>query len=137
MVGRRLGLLGLLLAAACAPTGKTGDASPVRTRSLPPAPQLIQPESPSTTRTITVQGYATRGHLIELFVNSVSIRDTTVRADGLFEFRGIVLRDGSNLITATAIDAEGNRSDTRASGGGDRPNTGGRLRPEVRVVFNP
>ena len=137
MVGCRLGLLGLLLAAACAPTGKKGEAPPVRRRSLPRSPELYQPESPSPTRTITVQGQATRGHRIELFVNSVGVRYTTVRADGRFEFRGIELRKGSNLITAIAEDAEGNRSDTRASGGGDRPNTGGVLRPEVRVIFDP
>lgn len=127
----------LLLLAACAPTGKQGEGKEPEPDVGVPPPKLIQPATPSPTQEITLRGYATPGHRVEIFVDSVLQGDTVTRADGVFEFRGLLLRPGRNLITATAIDAEGRRSANRPSGGGDRPDIGGTLRPEVRVDFEP
>lgn len=139
----RMALLLALVAAACGPSGKRGprtdDERPLPVGPVVSPPMLVPPRSPSPSELISLQGYATAGHRVEVYINGVMQGETVTRADGVFEFRGLMLQPGptGNRITAVAIDDRGNRSEDRPAGGGARTGTGGALKREVFVEVRP
>jgi len=97
-------------------------------------PRLIQPAGTTTEAAVRIEGYATAGHRIELFVNGLLAGETVVRSTGRFEILNVRLRDGLNIVTAVAVDALGNRSRTGAVGAGGRPDSESTLTSEVRIT---
>ncbi len=75
----------------------------------PIPPQITLPYAATNSATIALSGLAEPGSTIFLSLNGNSQQATT-DIDGKFSFSEVKLIDGSNTITAVAMDAAGNRS---------------------------
>ncbi len=81
----------------------------------PNPPYLANVPHSSKDYSLNINGFATEGLTINLFVNGPKVDTTTVGADGQFTFNNIALIDGTNTIFAKAIDKDNNESDSSAT----------------------
>ena len=130
----RIVLLLLPLAVGCLPTGRVAgpEATSFKAETVR-RPRLQRIPRTTSDERIRIQGYATPGHHIEIYVNSLLVGETVARGDGRFDVPGVRLQKGSNLITAVAVDRLGNRSRGSEAGGGARPEMDSKLMPELRI----
>ncbi|MGB2842068.1 MAG: right-handed parallel beta-helix repeat-containing protein [Halobacteriota archaeon] len=78
--------------------------------TTPSAPTLVQPPSPIKQTPITLTGTAEPKSTVQVFVNGVAQRNTTVSEAGSFSI-DVDLNEGENRITAKAIDTSLNISE--------------------------
>lgn len=92
-------------------------------RNAQPNTHILLPETPifkdipsATNRDrVDINGYATSGTTIKLFVNGPEVANTLTTGDGVFEFKDIQLSDGKNTLFAKAYDdqnVESEKSET-------------------------
>lgn len=77
----------------------------------PPAPVLeTQPEA-TNSASIRISGYSQKDNVIKLYLNDLSIKETTADKDGKFIFTNVLLKEGANKISVKAITANSPESD--------------------------
>ena len=84
--------------------------------SLPiAAPRLYPLVEATNSASIDVEGVSDSGNTIQLFLQGISIKETTAADEGKFKFKDIHLRNGENEIYTVARDAEGGESNESSS----------------------
>lgn len=69
----------------------------------------------TSSENITLNGYATPGTTVKLFLNGPEVGSTVVGSDGGFTINGITLNEGKNTLFAKAVDNQGNESENTNS----------------------
>lgn len=80
----------------------------------PIPPQIILPYTATNSATIVLSGLAEPGSTIFLSLNGQT-QQVTTDTDGKFVFTSLQLSDGSNDLTAVAVDTAGNKSQPSAT----------------------
>lgn len=79
--------------------------------SVPPAPVLETRPEATNSASIKVSGYSQKDNIIKLYLNDLSIKETTADKEGQFTFTNILLKEGANKISVKAITGNSSESD--------------------------
>lgn len=83
-----------------------------KTDSLAPvAPTLLSLPEATNSAKINLAGYTETGVTVKLSRGGTVVEETISDADGNFEFKDIVLKEGNNEFRAEAVDSQGNSSE--------------------------
>jgi hypothetical protein len=78
---------------------------------LPPAPVSFQsPPEATNSAQFSLEGFAEQGATVEIFINDYSVKKVVAESGGTFQATGLNLKEGRNVIFATATDKTGNTS---------------------------
>ena len=93
----------------------TGEKATVAGDTQAPPPPTFSPLNPYTKqKTLTVAGYAEPSAEVKVLINGKEAGTTIAEAGGTFSFKDATLKEGKNVITATAKDLGGNESQKSA-----------------------
>jgi len=109
----RFGLPALIRMVAFIGDIKSSNQPVERQDQLAPQPPTLNPVAEATNSAqINLSGFSEAGTSVKLFVRGISVNETIASDDGEFEFQDVHLREGENEIYCTALDDQGNTSDT-------------------------
>lgn len=112
----KFGLPGLVRLAAFLGDIKSSSEPIERSDTLAPAaPTLLPLPEATNSGKINVAGYGEAGTTIKLSRDGIAIEQTLASADGGFEFKDVVLKEGANGFFAEAVDENGNSSEPSKS----------------------
>lgn len=77
----------------------------------PTAPTLLPLPEATNSAKIAVAGYGEAGATVKLSRGVIVVEETVTDADGNFEFKDVVLKEGNNEFFAEAIDSQNNTSE--------------------------
>ena len=93
----------------------TGEKATVAGDTQAPPPPTFSPLNPYTKqKALTVAGYAEPSAEVKVLINGTEAGTTIAEAGGTFSFKDATLKEGKNVITATAKDLAGNESQKSA-----------------------
>ncbi len=85
-------------------------SAPAVDKTSPPAPRLDSLPAYTNSSKTTVSGNAESGSTLTLSRNGLKLDEQLVGNDGVFSFKNIILKEGSNSFSAKAKDGAGNES---------------------------
>ncbi|KKW05377.1 MAG: hypothetical protein UY40_C0022G0017 [candidate division CPR1 bacterium GW2011_GWC1_49_13] len=93
----------------------TGEKGTVAGDTQAPPPPTFSPLNPYTKqKTLTISGYAEPSAEVKIMINGSDAGTAIAEAGGTFSFKDASLKEGKNVITATAKDLAGNESQKSA-----------------------
>ena len=108
----KFGLPGLIRLAAFIGDLKSSSQPIEKSDTLAPgAPTLLPLPEATNSAKIAIAGYGESGATVKLSRGGIVVEETIADADGNFEFKDVVLKEGNNEFFAEAVDSESNASE--------------------------